>query len=342
MPAKLLSGRPLYATAADAELFVPCEDVVDRIERSIERELNTLVVGARGAGKSSLLQHLLFRAREKGDARTAVLVDASIARSAMDVVDLIRDQLGVPRHLGEDLAAGFRAVTSPGAPGARASSALLARLEPLRGVADATVLLDGLADAEVAHTLFGRLRDELWALPITWVVAADEEHRAQFLVPPADAFFETLVELRPLEAAQQRELLRRRLPDEWRAVTKLVSDEPTTPRRLLTAARETLVGHRAVEEVLRDQAVRENLAASLGRSASMVLTELESLGRPVAASDEELLRRLGVTRERAGQVLNQLEARGLVASFSEQTARGRPRKLYRVRKELPPELKERK
>jgi predicted ArsR family transcriptional regulator len=62
-----------------------------------------------------------------------------------------------------------------------------------------------------------------------------------------------------------------------------------------------------------------------------MLAELENLERPVAASDAELLQRLGVTRERTTQVLKQLEQHGLVEGFSEPAERGRPRKLYRLR-----------
>jgi predicted transcriptional regulator len=63
-----------------------------------------------------------------------------------------------------------------------------------------------------------------------------------------------------------------------------------------------------------------------------MLAVLENLGRPVGASDSELIARLGVTRVRLVQVLNRLEAAGFVESFGEiGPRRGRPRKLYRVR-----------
>src|SRR5688572_21473398 len=153
MSGKSLSGRPLYATAADASLYVPPDDILERVERSIARELNTLVLGEHGSGKTSLLQHLLFRAREAG--RPAAYVDASIAKTPFDVVDLIREALGVPHHVGESVAAGLRAITKPGAISARESTELLSRVAPLREVEPSTVLLDGLASTDVAHTLFG-------------------------------------------------------------------------------------------------------------------------------------------------------------------------------------------
>jgi hypothetical protein len=210
----------------------------------------------------------------------------------------------------------------------------LERIAPLRDVGDAVVLLDGLASGDITHTLFGRLRDELWRLPLTWVVSADPRQLSLFRTPPADAFFETVVALPPLALSEQLDVLRRRLPQEWRSVERLAGEERGNPRQLLSAAREALVQHRPIEEVLEAQAERETRVASLGRSASMMYAELESLGRPVAASDEELLKRLGVTRERASQVLKQLESHGLLESFTEPAERGRPRRLFRIRNSL--------
>ena len=59
----------------------------------------------------------------------------------------------------------------------------------------------------------------------------------------------------------------------------------------------------------------------------MIMVELEALGA-ASASDKELLDRMGWTRERAAQVLGQLEDKGLVVSSSERQARGRPRKYF--------------
>ena len=41
-----------------------------------------------------------------------------------------------------------------------------------------------------------------------------------------------------------------------------------------------------------------------------------------------------MTRERASQVLKQLESEGLLESFTEPAERGRPRKLFRIRDTL--------
>jgi hypothetical protein len=53
LPVKPLSGRPLFATAADAELYVSLPDIEQRLERAVDRGLNTLIIGDRGSGKTT-------------------------------------------------------------------------------------------------------------------------------------------------------------------------------------------------------------------------------------------------------------------------------------------------
>jgi hypothetical protein len=87
-------------------------------------------------------------------------------------------------------------------------------------------------------------------------VTADTSQRSQFLTPPADAFFETTIVLRGLTVEEQRELLRRRLGDDWRAASPLIGEERDNPRRLLTVAREAVVDERPIEDVLRASGAR--------------------------------------------------------------------------------------
>jgi type IV secretory pathway ATPase VirB11/archaellum biosynthesis ATPase len=72
LPVKPLSGRPLFATAADAELYVSLPDVERRLERAVERGLNALILGDRGSGKTTLVRQLLFRRREAEQSPPAV------------------------------------------------------------------------------------------------------------------------------------------------------------------------------------------------------------------------------------------------------------------------------
>src|SRR4051812_35631832 len=144
LPVKPLSGRPLFATAADAELYVALPEIEQRLERAVERGLNTLILGDRGSGKTTLVQQLLLRRREAEQDPPAVYIDGSVVRTVMDVIELLRDQLGVAAHVGETLMQGLQSAIKPTTPGVRDSRLILARLRPLRDVQPAVVILDGL------------------------------------------------------------------------------------------------------------------------------------------------------------------------------------------------------
>jgi hypothetical protein len=190
------------------------------------------------------------------------------------------------------------------------------------------VVLDGI-DADSGHELFGRLRDVLWQAPVSWVVTARDRG---LLAPPADSFFEQVIELSPLAVDEVDELLKRRLGDDARKlpVHEIALASEGNPRHALELAREVVIDRQDLASVLEQRAVRESRVSELGRAPSMLLAEIEQLGRPVWASDEELLGRMGWTRNRAVQVLGQLEHEGLLRSYSDRGPRGGNVKMYSI------------
>ena len=194
------------------------------------------------------------------------------------------------------------------------------------------LLVDDL-DKDGCHDLFGKLRDDLWELPIQWVVSGTTPH----LDPPADSFFDVSVELPLLGRAGLGELLSRRAasgtPQEERlllaeATSALESLAPCTPRRALAVLRDLYLSDDAAEiasELSRVQSAR----AALSPTANKVLEALLVHG-PAHAGDERLLAEVGVTRSRVVQVLTELEAEGLV--MAERVGR---RKIYIPRSAQP-------
>jgi hypothetical protein len=178
------------------------------------------------------------------------------------------------------------------------------------------------------------MRDELWQLERTWGVAADSDEVALLTVPPADAFFESRVELQPLNSAERRDLLTKRIGgaslDE--TLLQLAIEGPGNPRELLSAARSIEDSSTSPHDAIYGAERRRQLAGEVaGRPAQMLVAELQNLG-PVSASDPKLLDRLGWTRPRAVDLLNQLERARIVVSRSErQQGPGRPRKVYELR-----------
>ena len=315
-----INGRPLLDSRTDQSLYVRRAHDEDLVRSAIRRSLNTLVLGARGSGKTSFLRALAYVLRREGV--PSAFVEGGTSTDAGALVELIS------RRLAEVSG------RTPGG-GLRTDEPLLEAVRALGSMGDperrTVVLMDGLPSGADAHSLFGRLRDELWRLPFTWVVATDDDDRAALLTPPADAFFELVIELRPLAISQQQELLRKRgIAD----VVALADQGTGNPRELLALARLVATDGSSPAELAGTRLKRRAEARRLGRPAEMVVAELEASG-PLSASDERLLGRLGWTRERAVQVLKQLEAAGLVTTSLQKGSSGRPRKLYGLETRTP-------
>ena len=290
---------------------------------------NTLILGERGSGKTSLLRHVLFELRE--EEFPAIGVDAGSVEGPLDLIRLIAGSIGrIP-------------IESPridplSAAGLDETATVLNELRKLRPDSDlreprTAVFIDLPAGARTLHQLFGRFRDELWQLPYTWIVAAPNQLRVDLLTPPADAFFEDVLELSPLSRYQQEELVARRLDPGKEKPWQLPTGGEKNPRRLLELVRESLRTGVAPEQRLRTQVRRETEVAALGRGASMLYAELKDFG-PASASDEELLKRLGWSRQRAARVLGELEHAGFVRADRKAAESGRPRKVFSI---VPPE-----
>ena len=317
----MLQARPLYDTGADQRFFVEPSGW-ERLVSAVDHRFNVALLGAPGAGKTTVLRQLQLRLRRAGE--RVVYVDGTQAADVDQLTGLVEYELarqtGGPR---EDLAS---IALSNGAPGSR-SLRLVERLRALREIPATVILVDCTRAAAAAHVLFGQLRDELWQLEHRWVVAVDDAERSLLLAPPADAFFDQVVSV-SMDSAGLEQMLRARGPELSEQRLRQIAETTTSPRAALQAARDGLTstnGH----DPLASRLWRQEQASALGRPHAMAMAELEALGG-ASASDEEFLRRLGWTRPRATQVLGALAERGLLAASDEQSPGGRrPRRVYR-------------
>lgn len=341
MPADtdLLSNRPLSESVRDRHLLVGREEAVRQVVRSPRYGVNTIVFGTRGIGKTSFLHTCQWELQKQG--RRTILVNGTYPENALDLLDQMAYQLQFPR---EDYLAGaadlLNALTRRrevvGGPDKMVAairnlrSQLEKRGEP-EGGREVVIVDEPRPDA--AHGLFGRARDELWTLPLVWLVSADKARRADYLKPPADTFFEKVVELAPLDDAQAHRVLETRAPA---ALTpdiaqRIVGQAQGNPRRLISLAIETVMADTDDVSGTLDRAdATFGILADLGPSAKRMWDALAVLNNQAAANDPALLSQLGWSRVRASQVLNQLEKAGLVDSTTEKTGQGRPRKVYRA------------
>ncbi len=277
---------------------------------------NVLVSGPAGAGKTTSLR-MLHHQLEQRDV-SSVLVNATLAEGTVPLLELVADAFGLALEPQKH---------SAPAGALRPALEALGRLR--QAPAGGCVLLDGFMQPEVGLELFGRLRDEVWGLELRWALACRETLAVTMRTPPADAFWDRVVQMPPLAEDEVEDLLHRGLSDEERAgLPGSWAPKDHWPRSVVRAVRDqiegtTLEAPGQLEELRRRE-------AELERAPSMVLTELRELRRPAAAGDLELLGRVGYSRAYVARALAELEHRGLVIAAPESTrgSQGRPRKLY--------------
>jgi DNA-binding transcriptional ArsR family regulator len=308
-----ISQRPLSGSDADRRLFVDRAEETAAVLRALDLGFNVLVVGDPKSGRTSLLRHVERLVGDSG--RRTAFVDALSHEGLPGLLEALRGALGASPG-----------PPSPAGPTSTVSESDVAALAPVDPApADAaTVFVDNLTPG-VAQALFGRFRDALWQLPYQWVVAGLLVRRSEYLEPPADSFFDSIVELGSLSEEDARSLLRRRIETAGdsedahlleRSMEQIVKGTvERTPGALLAGARATLL-RGAPDSAFADLVKLQTQANSMGRGHAMVFSELEAMA-PVHAGDERLLQRLGYTRPRIVQILKDLEKEGVVESRRE-------------------------
>lgn len=327
----LLSQRPLTRTDSDWRLLTRRgEERVRTADEALRRGMNVLITGERGAGRTSLLHQVGRRLRDAG--LHVVLVDGAAWATPQEAIDAIalayaatpRAGTPVANASAEDASVRIEALLR-----GRRRSGGVATLDPSPltelGSDGAYVLIDNLG-GHVAHDLFGRHRDTMWTLRIRWCAAADGAD-SSIMTPPADVFWEKHVRISRMDPDEVLDLIDRRVeaaevgdpdvPQVRQARDDLAErlDRPLARDVMATLAR--VVGTQGDGVVPGDPHRLSRALESGGRRAAALLYEMEVLARPVHAGDEELGRRLGISRARISQLLGDLQEAGLVRSFDQ-------------------------
>jgi hypothetical protein len=319
----MFRNAPLAATERGRRLFV-APSGFEKLAAYALHGYNVLVLAERGGGKTSSLRQLQLILRDKAHAEdpVAAFVDMSTAAN----VDQALERMIYEGQAATGSAAGG-AIQKPwrGRPYEAPTEEPLAALASL---GRCVFLLDNADPARVGYPLFGVLRDRLWDLPHQYVVAADQGDRSALLRPPADAFWEQVVEL-GLTQGQAAELIRRRAEDGAPWAEPLVAAIGPHPRRLIGAAQQIEAGLREPLELTAEYLRRQERLEEQSAMGQRLFHELEDVG-PVSASDERLLRRIGASRPAIDRGLRELELAHLARSYFRADGPGRPKRVYEL------------
>jgi energy-coupling factor transporter ATP-binding protein EcfA2 len=333
--------QPLAPSRADQRRFVDRARETDAIMQGVAASQPVLVLGDRGSGRTSLLNHVAWLLARQEEPRQTVMVSGELASNPSQLLGVLVARVG---RLAEPAAArgrwieDLRALSMPDGPfGQVIQPAILIELVDLLGERLAALerpvclMVDGIAPS-VAHGVFGSLRNELWALPnAAWVVAGDSAAESLYLEPPADAFFERIVRLGPLSDADSAKLLRAHVPELSDAdIQSAIAVAEGNPRRLLKAAADIQAGITPAAPA--NDELANHATATAGPLAGALVTYLAANG-PASASDETMLRQIGASRQRASQLMHQLESAGLLETIEqhEPGRRGRPARRFGLR-----------
>lgn len=323
-----ISGRPLLATRVDEPLYLERGNE-GKILSAVLRGLNSLIIGDAGSGKTSLLHRLELKLRQQDS--SVIYIDGRLSEELDEILDNLRIKLGIKWppafHTSFDFLKPSFDGPQPPKSGASAEQTMRLLIDSMDADNRWIVLMDSPA-REIAHTLFGRLRDNVWQLPITWIVSADSSASDAFRRAPADAFFEHVERIADIGSSEAQEILIRRGVAE--GIARQVSKNETTPRLVLDFARRSILEPQATDKLQKSEGDFWFRFLDASRAAAMLATELRGQGA-ISASDKDIQRRMGWTRERLTQVLKELEAAGLAKATDAADGKpGRPRRYYEI------------
>jgi energy-coupling factor transporter ATP-binding protein EcfA2 len=336
-----MGNQPLAPSRPDQRRFVDRSHETEEIIRAVAASQPVLVLGERGSGRTSLLNHVAWLIGREQEPRQTVIVSGELASNPSQLLGVLVARVGrLAEPAGsrgrwiEDL----RALSMPDGPfGQVIQPAIVIELVDLLGERLAALdrpvclMVDGIAPT-VAHGVFGSLRNELWALDnVAWVVAGDVAAESLYLEPPADAFFERTIRLGPLTDADAEKLLRAHEPELNDAdIEQAIAVGEGNPRRLLRAAADIQAG--IAPAAAKADKLAQQAATDAGPLAGALVNYLAAHG-PTSASDQTMLRQIGASRQRASQLMHQLESAGLLETIEqhEPGRRGRPARRFGLR-----------
>lgn len=353
---KVLSARPLVSAVDSETLFVE-PDEVKKIQLAIETNENVLIIGERGGGKTSLINHIYNIYNNTKEDRKIVPIrfnalligDFTTTNFLKALMDNIFDSIMNFRTKGEKLWSILE--KTMGASNKDYSSfpiALEGNIRYGEKNADFEVLTNRLE--RIVHTLRNRkveifvllddtdkfhpnivwntfrgIRDMLWDLRVSFILTSLPDQVSELTRPPLDQFFPYWIKLKPFDEKMTKELLDKRNKYAHTQIRlnddtlkQIVTQTRGNPRTILSMMKNIIESGKYGNPITTDDIERLGLPYSFDLSKIKRDTINYLAANPnVSASDEDFIEKMNLTRNRIVQILHELQEKGLIGSKKE-------------------------
>ena len=352
---RVFSPRPLQSVGDDKAFFVAANGT-EKANLAIETYENALIVGDRGSGKTSLLNHLRYEyssleknnsnipvqlnlSRVKNFNQTAFLktliysiVDSTMkchAKNKNTLKEIIR-VTNVDTRFLQKIPEG--SISNDNKKNDVSFEILAEQLQELvsklqnQNVRIFIIADDGdKTNPGLIWDMFRGIRDILWNLKTPIILSILPEQVSVLTKPPLDQFFTYQVKMKPFDQDKTEELIlkrikfaRQKISLEKDVLARLLNDTGGNPRNIISIMK------RVFESTTKTNKITEKMIDGLNLPYSSELNGIEShivsylVHNPyTSASSEDFSDSVGVTRSRIAQILNGLKEKNLIESKKE-------------------------
>ena len=306
---RVFSPRPLLSMVDDESFFVSVDEI-QKIHRAIKTNENALIIGERGSGKTSLLNHLNYQYTESKKDKQNMPVQLNLLRIESfnqttfleTLIDNIFDSAmkfrtagekfrraleksGVIYNLNENMRSFPITLKGNIMYGRKNASyeTLVERLERLvhslrdRNIQIFVMIDDGdKINSELIWGVFRKLRDTLWDLRVTLVMSVLPEQVAEITKPPLDQFFQYQIKVKHYDQMKALELITKRA----KFAKQKIEFEKDALARLVADTKGNprsiiTVTKRVLESTKENNKITENMIGELDLPYSSELSNIE-------------------------------------------------------------------
>ena len=343
---RTLSPRPLMSLEEDRKFFTNFKDEINQVLLAIETYENVIIVGERGSGKTSFLNHIYHRILENKKTIT-------VRFSTLKVIEF--NQVNFLTGIFNEIATISNKYFSNKV---KLKNALIGMLDTNQkhlqdyeyeiqkddfyvaldrftslidflkkdGI-DVCIILDDTdkIDSKLIWNTFRGIRDPLWKLKVPIVMTSLPNQINEITNVPLDHFFPYLIKLEQFDFRSAFNLIEKRL--HYSDFKIKISDEVMEEilRRATGNPRNFIeIFKRLFEKLDIKNSITKKQLESLGLLFSIKLPSIERaicnylIHDPnTSASSHEFASSIGVTRSRLAQILNKLKKQGIIGSKKE-------------------------